>query len=326
MGRWQAIGHTRGMLLLAAFTVSCGPTTESHSVEQPTLETVEPEVSGAGWGADVAPGFLRPCVTLSAGNGLVELACDTHQVVEFRKAPEPPEPGAEVPPPKGISDLVELLQARFGPLLEERGEAAIDSQSIETSDFASEQNSESAVSGVAVHIRNTQGQFWGLACYRKGGARANRSFCRDAIATAARAGGLLHVGARPLQSFGDGVLITPKHCQKIPGRKIHCPRGELSWSVGDATSLREQTIKNLQDTAKSEKVQFARSSHACSLFGVAADCELVSIRDSKEGAEMNFLLLTGGEQERLIVCSMPDALASPLPEPCDQAISLAPAK
>jgi len=296
-------------------------------VEQPTLETVvATKTTGQGWGTDVAPGFLRPCVTLSASGGLVELACDAYQLVEFRKPRPEPKPGAEVEPPEGLGALLEILQARFGPFAEERGEATIDGKVIAVSDFAAESSSEPGASGIAVHISNVEGHFWGLACYRKDAKPVNRSYCTDAIATAARAGGLAHVGAVPLKGFGDGLLVAPEGCESFRGRKIQCARGSLSWSTGDALSIRQTTKADLAAMAKTESVAFATEQRACTLFDKAADCEIVKIENPKDGSKMNFVLLVGGEQERLVVCTTPEDIGAKLPPPCDQAISLSPVR
>ena len=110
MGRHAGNGIRAGALLVAAFTASCGPATESHSVAQPTLEAVAPAPPAEGWGADVAPGFLRPCKTLSAGDGLVELACGDYQVVEFRRpAAEAAPEEIAAPAPDGLDALMEIL-------------------------------------------------------------------------------------------------------------------------------------------------------------------------------------------------------------------------
>ncbi len=312
---------------MAAFTVSCGPVSESHSVERPTLETVvETEKAAQGWGADVADGFLRPCKTLSASGGLVELSCDAYQLVEFRKPRAEPEPGGEVAPPEGLGALVEILQARFGPFAETRGEATIDSQSIETSDFSPKNSSDPGARGLAVHISNVEGHFWGLACYRKDGKAVNRSYCTDAIATAARAGGLAHVGAMPLKGFGDGKLVAPQGCESVKGRKIQCARGALSWSTGDAKAIREKTVSDLRAMAKTEKVKLSTETRQCLLFDKTADCKIVKIENASDGAKLNFILLLGGGQDRLVVCTTPEDIDEPLPPPCDQVISLVPSQ
>ncbi len=319
----DAIGQMCSLLLFTAFTVSCGPVSEPRSVQQPTLETVvAKETAGQGWGADVPHGFLRPCVTLSASGGLVELSCDAYQLVEFRKPRPTAEPGDEVPPPEGIGALLEILQARFGPFVETRGEATIDSQTIEISDFVPENSSEPGARGLAVHIGNVEGHFWGLACYRKDGKDVNRSYCTDAIATAARAGGLAHVGALPLKGFGDGKLVAPEGCESVRGRKIQCARGSLSWSVGDAEAIREKTVSDLAAMALAEKVGFAVEKRDCTLFGKEANCQVVKIENPVDGSKMNFVLLLGGEQERLVVCTTPETLGEVLPPPCDQAMTL----
>ena len=220
------------------------------------------------------------------------------------------------------------MTARFGPLSDERGHASIDAQLLETSDFASEKTSESpqGPNGVAVVVANAQGQFWGLACYRKDGA-ADRAYCSDAIASAARAGGLALVGAHPIKTLGDGRLVTPENCESVPGRKIQCAGAGLSWSVGDerdAEALREQTLQSLKDMATQENVVFRSEKRDCALFGTPADCLMVSLTNPTKKEQLYMVLLTGGEQDRLVVCSTPADVTDTLPEPCDQAITLSP--
>jgi len=179
--------------------------------------------------------------------------------------------------------------------------------------------------GVAVVINNVQGNFWGLVCYRKGG-QANQAYCHDAIATAARSGGLAFVGAKPIAGLGDGRLETPAGCQEVPGRKIHCADAELSWTAageGGAEARRQETLQGLQTMAAQEKMKIRTETRACSLFSQVADCLLVFVEDPKSDAQLNFILLLGGGQERLVVCSASTALDGALPVPCDQAISLA---
>ncbi len=302
----------QGMMLWA-----CAPASESHSVEQPKLEVVVPSEAAEVWGADVAPGFLRPCKTAVAGDGLVELMCDEHSLVEFRRPPSAEGQASNAP---GLGTLMEILGDRFGSLDKKGGRADVDEQVLQVSDFVSEKNS-----GVAALVENEQGYFWGLVCYGKT-ASYNRSFCIDAIASAARSGGLSHVGAKPPESLGDGRLVTPADCQQVPGRKIHCQTGELSWSAGDseqsAEKLRTETLQRLRDMAKEEHVTFTSTPTACTLFKEPADCLVVRLHNPTQNERLGFVLLVGGGQDRLVVCTSPNELKSSLPEPCDQAIKL----
>ncbi len=299
--------------------MACGPASKAHSIEQPHLETVGPAIAAEVWGAKVAPGFLRPCEALVLGEGLVEVACGTHKLVEFRR---PPAAEQENAPAKGLSTLMKILEGRFGALETKRGQGSVDAQVLHVSDFSSKK-----ISGVAALIENEQGYFWGLACYGESSSYV-RSFCMDAIATAARSGGLSYVEARPPTSLGDGRLVTAAHCQQVPGRKISCPTGELSWSAGDpkqsAEMLRTETLQRLQDMATKEHVKFSSVSSACTLFGKPADCLVVRLHNPAQEERLGFVLLVGGEQDRLVVCTTPTELTSILPEPCAQAIQLAP--
>lgn len=305
--------------LVAALTATCGgAATEVRRVEQPTLETVAPKAKGQGMGDVATPGFLRACQTRALGAGLVELGCEQHQIVEFRKL----EMEESADDESQIDQLMEILSARFGALDEDRAQAEIDATPVQLSRF---KTSAPGVEGLAVIISNVEGRFWGLACYRKGGAM-DEAFCGDAIATAARAGGLAHVAAKPMDEFADGKLTLGEGCEAMPGRGITCVSGKLSWSASDsdAAPLREETMANLAAMANDEEVAFSTERVACTLLGKSADCHWLQIKQKKKSEELNFVLAIGGGQERLVVCTFPGPWTkpSPLPEPCAQALVL----
>ena len=306
--------------ILAAVTVSCGGTEGPRRVEQPTLETLEP-ASGAPkvlLGEDVAPGFFRPCQVVVAGSGLVELSCDAYQIVEFRKQESGGNGDAD------LDDLMKVLVARFGALKESRRDAAIDSLAIRVSDFQSKESQ--GPRGIAASVSNSAGQYWAFACYKRGG-EISESFCGDAIASAARAGGLAYVEAKELQDFGKGKLAVPPTCQSTPGSKISCPEGELSWSPDDgrsATTLRQETISRLTKMADKEKVEVKQKELDCTLLGKKASCVYVLLTNKKKKEALHFVLATGGEQDRLVVCTYPEGKLTSLPVPCKQAIEVSP--
>jgi hypothetical protein len=283
-------GEIQIAVLLAAFTVSCGGDPGPRKVEQPTLETLEPAAPGSGarLGRSAAPGFFRACQTVATGGGLVELRCDVYQVVEFRK----PDSGGSGD--ADLDDLLKVLGARFGELEETRRDARIDELAIRLSDFQSVD--EAGPRGMAASVSNSQGQYWAFACYRKGG-EVSEDFCGDAIATAARAGGLAYVQAKALEDFGGGALEVPASCEATPGTRIVCPTGQLS-------------------------LQLKRKESSCRLLGKKALCLHLELTNPSEQEALHFVLVTGGGQERLVVCSYPDSPGSSLPEPCGQAIEL----
>jgi hypothetical protein len=178
--------------------------------------------------------------------------------------------------------------------------------------------------GMAATVSNSAGQYWAFACYRKGG-ELSKGFCSDAIATAARAGGLAYVEAKELQDFGNGALQVAPSCKATPGSKISCPTGELSWSPkGDrsAITLREETLARLRDMASKEEVKLQQRELDCKLLGKQASCLYVDLTNKSGDEALHFVLVTGGQQERLVVCSYPEATKGVLPEPCSQAIEV----
>lgn len=309
-------GEIRIATFLAAFTASCGGAEAPRQVDQPTLETLEPAAQGAAasLGKQAPPGFYRSCETVAAGGGLVELHCDDYQIVEFRK-PESSGTGDA-----DLNDLLTLLGARFGELSEKRRDARIDSLAIRVSDFASVD--ESGPRGMAASVSNSQGQYWTFACYKKVG-EIEKDFCGDAIATAARAGGLAYVQAKSLVEFGGGQIKVAAGCQSTPGSRISCATGQLSWSPRDgrdALTLRDETLARIETMARQEKVNLHKKELACKLLGKEALCLKLQLTSAEEA--LHFVLVTGGEQERLVVCSYPESKEALLPEPCRQAIDL----
>jgi hypothetical protein len=288
-------------------------------VQQPTLETLEPasEAAKVSLGADVAPGFFRPCqvVVAGGGRGLVELSCDAYQVVEFRRPESSGNGDAD------LDDVIKVLAARFGELEESRRDGSIDSLAIRLSDFRAKDSE--GPRGMAASVSNSAGAYWAFACYTRGG-EASKGFCGDAIATAARAGGLAYVEAKELQDFGKGKLTVPPTCQSTPGSKISCPEGELSWSPDgrSATTLREETLARLMKMAEKENVEVKREDHSCKLLNKTASCVYVLLSNKSKKEALHFVLVTGGEQERLVVCSFPEGKLSSLPDPCKQAIEI----
>lgn len=310
--------HLLAAFLVAALAGACGGHKTVHRVEQPSLETVAPEATtGQGLGTSAVPGFLRACQVQAAASGLVEISCDQHQLVEFRKLDGAGPQGGD----EDLDELMQILEARFGELAEERSDSKIDDAAIRLSQFV--HRGDGGVHGVAATIGNVEGHYWGMACYRKG-APVSEDFCGDALATAARAGGLAHVEARPLQDFAEGRLAVADGCESNPGRGIHCATGKLSWSAADvdASSLRAETIANLQEMARTEKVKLVSTKRSCALLGKDAECEWVRLHNAAAGEELNFVLATGGDQERLVVCTFPGPMPpkSLLPEPCAQAL------
>jgi hypothetical protein len=305
--------------LLAALSGACGGPHEVRRVEQPTLETLEVDsAEEAGLGTHAVPGFLRPCQTRFSADGLVELSCDEHQIVEFRKI----DLGDREDSDRDLDELMTILRTRFGELEEERSNSQIDGQPVRLSRFVA--SAGKGASGMAVVIANLEGNYWALACFRLG-AEVIEDFCSDALATAARAGGLALVDAKPIEDFADGKLELADGCQSTPGRGIRCSSGKLSWSPlgSDAVILREEMIANMQKMAKKEEVAFTSSTRACKLMNIPASCDWLQVRNAKAGEELHFVLATGGEQSRLIVCTFPGPLeGQTLPEPCAQAIVL----
>ena len=55
-------------------------------------------------------------------------------------------------------------------------------------------------------------------------------------------------------------------------------------------------------------------------LGKAASCGRGQLSNNQNDEYLHFVLVTGGGQERLVVCSFPGAAGSTLPAPCDQAI------
>ncbi len=304
--------------ILLAFTASCGGKPGPQKIDRPKLETISATPKGGqnSLGKDAPKGFLRPCQTMIAGSGLVELRCDDYQLVEFRK----PKSGGS-----GDADLdalMEVLGARFGELDETRRDAAIDSLAIRVSDFSGATGK--APQGMAASVSNSAGQYWAFACYKKSGD-ISKSFCGDAISTAARAGGLAYVDAKPLNEFGDGTIKVPPSCESMPGSKIVCPKGQLSWSpegASDAKTLRADTLSRLMAMAGKEGVAAEQKQLDCQLLGKPASCVYVQLTNKKKKEALHFLLVTGGGQDRLVVCSYPEASKGSLPIPCDQAIEL----
>ncbi len=304
--------------VVTAFTLCCGGTEGPRQVEQPTLETVGPAKDGPSLslGESVAPGFFRPCEVVLAVSGLIELSCDAYQIVEFRK------PESNGNGDTDLDDLMKLLEDKFGDLQERRRDASIDSLAIRLSDFQAKDSE--GPRGMAAAVSNSAGQYWTFACYKRGSA-ISQGFCGDAIATAARAGGLAYVEAKALQDFGTGKLQVPANCQSTPGSKISCPGADLSWSpdvAGSSTTLREETVARLAKLADTEKVEVVEKELECKLLGKEASCVYVLITNKKKKEALHFLLVTGGEQERLVVCTYAEGTLSSLPQPCDQAIEI----
>jgi hypothetical protein len=312
------VGQIPIAALLIAFPAGCGGDNAPRRVAHPPLATAAaaPSTGHTGLGESAAKGFLRPCQTMIVGSGLVELRCDDYQVVEFRKPESSGRSDAD------LDDLMAVLRARFGELREHRRDAVIDKLAIRVSDFSAE--NEKSARGMAVTVSNSAGQYWGFACYKKG-TDISKDFCGDAIATAARAGGLAYVDAKKLNDFGTGSLKIPPACESTPGSKIVCPTGQLSWSpegAGDANTLRAETLARLVEMAGREKVVIEQSELKCKLLGVRASCVRVQLSSKQKDEYLHFVLVTGAGQERLVVCSFPGAAGSSLPVPCDQAIDL----
>ena len=304
----------RLLAVLALVAVCCAAPKRAKHLEQPTLETIEPASSEGAveLGESVPTGFLRPCRTVSSLAGLVELSCGEHQIVEFRKADSTG--GGD----KDLDAAVTVLKARFGELREQRSDARIDDLPVRLTRFKAE-----SVEGMAVAVTNKQAQYWVFACYRTGGSAED--FCTDAIATAARAGGLAHVQAKPLESFGEGRVKVPKDCQATPGSRISCATGQLSWSPKggrDAKVLRDETLQKIRSMALKEKVALKVAKKDCQLLGTKAECTLLEVSNPKASEALHFVLVIGGGQDRLVVCTYPEATAGALPEPCSQAIEV----
>ncbi len=306
------------LLFAAAITVACARDNTSKIVSQPTLTQVQASES-VGQEASLAPdtpeGFLRPCTTVMASGGVVELACGEHQVVEFRKGSSTGE--AE----RDLDDVMEVLQARFGDLREERDEGRIDRFPVSISHFRTARAG--GPRGLAIAVNNSQGRYWVFACYQKNG-ESNESFCQEAIAAGARAGGLAYVGAKPLQSFLSEILSVPKGCQSTENRVL-CKDAQLRWSPLTGTpalQLRAEAVANMGAMAKVEKIVLSQEERECTLLKAKATCLLVSLKNPAKQEELNFVMATGGGQERLIVCSYSQLSSGQLPAPCDQVISL----
>ena len=215
-----------------------------------------------------------------------------------------------------------VLGARFGALEESRYDGVIDSLAIRLSDFSSA--NEKGPKGMAASVSNSAGQYWAFACYKKGG-EFFKGFCGDAIATAARAGGLAYVEAKELQDFGDGKIKAPASCTSTPGSKISCNTGTLSWSPKggpSAETLRDETLARLRGMATKEKVKIEEREITCKLLGKSASCLYLRLASKAKSEALHFVLATGGKQGRLVVCAYPKATAQGLPEPCAQALEL----
>lgn len=267
-------------------------------------------------GANTPNGFLRPCQTLIAAGGVVELRCGEHRIVEFRKGASAGDNEQD------LDDVMEVLQARFGELRETRQNGRIDSFLVRISNFRTDKVD--GPDGIAVAISNAQGRYWVFACYKKQGD-ANGQFCQEAIATAARAGGLAYVEAKKLAGFGDGILKVPEGCVSSEGSRITCKTGQLSWSSAGGKSaqvLQDEAVAQIVSMAAKEKVVVTQSAKKCLLLGEEAECLHLLVVNAEKQEELHFVLAQSEGEERLVVCSFASYASGLLPAPCFQALTL----
>lgn len=315
--RWNC---SAAVVLCAVALGACARPKLATKAASPSLEKVvigNEEKSPMAFAGDTAKGFLRPCQTVLAGGGVVELVCGEHQVVEFRKGASTGESEED------LHDVMEVLAARFGELQETRHDAMIDDFPVRVSDFRTVKE---GVAGIAVAVGNSQGRYWVFACYKKKGG-ANQEFCQEAIASAARAGGLAYVEAKKLQGFGEGKLKVGKGCVSSEESSIRCESGQLSWSpIGSRSAelLQQEAVARIDTMAVREKVEVVKEKRLCQLLGKSAECLHLHILNEGKGDELHFVLAKGGEQERLVVCSFSAFDDAALPEPCSQILTLEP--
>ena len=291
--------------------------TSDTSSELEFVADTEQEQEVKALGSDAPEGFLRPCQTVLASGGVVELACGEHQIVEFRKGASAGE--AE----QDLNDVIEVLQARFGDLKETRRDGRIDDFPVRISTFRTIANA--GARGTAVAVSNSQGRYWVFACYRKVGS-VNVTFCDEAISSAARAGGLAYVGAKPIKGFADGVLKVPKGCVSSENSRVTCKDAQLSWSPSggkNASVLKGEAVARIESMALHEKVTLRKETRRCQLLSEDVECFYMQISSPDKGEELHFMLVHGAKQERLVVCSFAAFDdAGELPEPCSSVISL----
>ena len=318
-GRGAALWVVATAVIAAtACSVPKSRTQTSTATSQPEFVTNDPNTQEVkALGADAPKGFLRPCQTVLASGGVVELACGEHQIVEFRKGASTGEADQD------LNDVMEVLQARFGELKETRKDGRIDDFPVRISTFRT--IASTGARGTAVAVSNSQGRYWVFACYRKVGS-VNSEFCDEAISTAARAGGLAYVGAKAVKGFADGVLVVPKGCVSSENSRVTCKNAQLSWSPSggkNASVLQGEAVARIESMALHEKVVLTKETRRCQLLAEDIECFHMQINSPDKGEELHFILAHGAKQEHLVVCSF-SAFddAGELPQPCSPVISL----
>ena len=134
----------------------------------------------------------------------------------------------------------------------------------------------------------------------------NVAFCDEAISTAARAGGLAYVGAKPVKGFADGVLIVPKDCVSSENSRVTCKNAQLSWSPSggkNASVLKGEAVARIESMALHEKVTLIKETRRCQLLAEEVECFHMQVSSPDKGEELHFMLVHGAKQERLVVCS-----------------------
>jgi hypothetical protein len=297
--------ETRGLLFVLALAACSGAVAERSAVPLAPVEGGEPDPLAV----DADPDMLRPCQTLIAGQELVEIRCGEYRIVEFRKETTVGE--------SPVLDVVTgLMQQRFGELKEERGKATIDGAEVALAEFSGSQPG-AEVSGLALALGNSEGRFWGLACYRKQEG-ADSGWCRQAVQVVARAGGLSFVGAAPApRPFGSAVTF-PDDCVE-EALRVRCSKGEVSIMKPDGRDpalVQKETRERLAELAKQEGASLQEADPACTLLGESATCKELAIVDQETGERLRFLLVRPGDGS-LLVCSFSAASGDDaIPAPC----------
>jgi hypothetical protein len=175
---------------------------------------------------------------------------------------------------------------------------------LTTSSFSADSPLEGKVTGLAAELGNREGQFWGIACYRKGSA-VEDNFCGRAVQTIARAGGLAFVGATPApRPFGAEVKF-PAGCVE-ESLRVRCATGEVSIMKPDGRDPEQvisETHKSLEKLAKADGASLEKSTETdCRHLGQPARCSEVAIVDAATQERVRYIFVMPGDRS-LLVCS-----------------------